>query len=140
MYEANYGHNYGALFYLFIFAFYFYYGFAQYKIAQKVGHESPWWSFIPVLNAFQLVQLARKEWYWFLFFFVPLVNIVAFAVVWMNTAKNCGHSPVWGFLTIFPLVNFITIGVMAFAQGSYQRESPFPDRQRSLPRQPEKVG
>ncbi|MFZ5979206.1 MAG: DUF5684 domain-containing protein [Candidatus Zixiibacteriota bacterium] len=140
MYEANYGQNFGALFYLFIFAFYFYYGFAQYKIAQKIGHESPWWSFIPFLNAFQLVQLARKEWYWFLFFFIPFVNIIPLAIVWWHTAKNCGHSPVWGLLTIVPFINFISIGIMAFAQGSYHRESPFPEYQHTAPRQTEKVG
>lgn len=139
MYESNYSSGYGTVFYLIFLGVYFYYTYAQYKIALKAGHHSSWWAFIPILNLFQLVQLAGKQWWWFLLFFVPVVNIICLAIVWMETAKNCGHPPIWGFLTIFPFLNLITIGIMAFTRGQFQKTIPQPKYEKPAPRQPERV-
>ena len=139
MYESNYGNEFGVLFYLFFIAVYFYFTFAQYKIAQKIGHHSSWWAFVPILNAFQLVQLAGKEWWWFLLLFVPVLNIVFYAWCWIDTAKRCGHPPIWGFLTIIPFLNFISIGIMGFTNGNYHKSSPKPYHDQTAPREHEKV-
>ena len=53
MHETAYAADSGGGFILFIWvALYFYFAFTQYKIAQKVGHESTWWAWVPVLNFF----------------------------------------------------------------------------------------
>jgi hypothetical protein len=134
MYEPATGDAYGAIFYIFVLAVYLYFTYAQYKIAQKVGHSDPWWAFIPIINSYQLVQMAKKEWYWFVFLLIPFVNIICFAILWMETAKNCYHSPLWGFLMILPFINFVSIGVMAFSGGN--KPTQFPPRDRTPDRTP----
>jgi hypothetical protein len=137
MYETASSDAFGAMYWVVMFAMYFYFTFAQFKIAQKIRHSDPWWAFIPILNMFQWVQLAHKEWYWFLFLFIPVVNIICMAILWMDIAKACNKSPFWGILTLFPFLNFVSIGVMAFS-GNAQYSSPTP-HDHSKPRQPEHV-
>lgn len=138
MHEPAVSDGFGAVEFLVILAIYFYFTFAQYKIAQKLGHSSPWWAFIPIINTFQLIQMARKEWYWFLFLFIPVVNVVCFAILWMEVAKYCRMSPVWGIATLVPFINFVSIGLMAFSNASPPSSFPPPDHTR--PREPEQVG
>ena len=124
MYESANGNAFGMAFFILAIAFYFYFAVAQYKIAQKVHHSNAWWAFIPILNMFQLVQMAGKEWYWLLFLLVPVVNIVVLAILWAETARACYKSWVWGVLNIFPLVNIVSMGVMAFTSPSTPSHFP----------------
>ena len=110
MYESG---SYGGLFIFFWLALYFYYTGCQFTIANKLGHKYPWWSFIPVLNVYQIVELAGKAWYWFVFYFIPFVNIVAHALVWVDIAKARYKSPVWGVLMLIPFLNLVALLVMA---------------------------
>ena len=117
MYEQSYN-NAGipAIAWFVILAVYFYFAWSQYKIAQKVGcADRAWWAFVPVMNTFLLIRTAAKEWWWFLFLLVPVVNVFMFAILWMETARACGHSPLWGFLVLVPFLNFVAVGVMAFS-------------------------
>ncbi|MDH3890970.1 MAG: DUF5684 domain-containing protein [candidate division Zixibacteria bacterium] len=120
MYDAaNDGSGFGMMGVLIILAVYFYFAFSQFKIAQKVGcADQAWWSFIPIANTFLLIKMANKDWWWFVLCLVPVVNIICFAIMWMETAKAAGHSPVWGFLVLVPFLNFVAIGVMAFSGGA----------------------
>jgi len=123
MYENSYdgsmdalGAGLGIFVWVIIAALYLYFAFTQYKIAQKCGcHDSAWWSWIPIMNTFLLIKMARKEWWWFVLCLVPIVNIVAFAMLWIQAAKLAGHAPIWGFLVLVPGINFVAMGVMAFS-------------------------
>ena len=138
MYETTYdGGGIGAVMWLIILAAYLYFAYALFKIAQKTGHSgNAWWAFIPILNTFLLIQMAGRPWYWFLLCLVPLVNVIIFAVLWIDVAKACSQPPVWGFLTILPFINFVSIGVLAFS--GPQRLSQFPP-EKPVPRQPTQV-
>jgi hypothetical protein len=138
MYEPASSDGFGALGIFVIIAIYFYFTYAQYKIAQKLGHSSPWWAFIPIVNTFQLIQMARREMYWFLFLLIPVVNIVCFAILWMDVARACNKSPFWGVMTLVPFINFVSIGVLAFAAAT--PPSSFPPHDHAQPREPERVG
>ena len=110
------GSGFGAIAWLIIIAVYFFFTFSQYKIAQKVGcADQAWWSFIPIANTFLLIKMANKEMWWVLLCLLPVINIIAFAILWMETAKAAGHSPIWGFLVLVPFLNFVAMGVMAFS-------------------------
>ena len=137
MQETAYAADSGGGLILFVWiALYFYFAFAQYKIAQKVGHESAWWAWIPVLNLFQQVQMAGKEWYWFILCLVPLVNIFAFAAIWMAIAQRCYKSAAWGIMAIVPFLNLIAWGYLAFS-GS---EATPPAHHEPAPHEHEPVG
>lgn len=128
----------GAVIFLVWIAIYFYFTFAQYKIAQKVGHESPWMAFIPIVNIWQLIQMASKPGHWMFLLLIPFVNIYCFFVLWMETAKAVHHPPIWGALTLVPVINFISIGILAFGNGSYDSHEPPLPQERT--REPEHVG
>ncbi len=105
-----------------IFAIYFYFAFMHYKMAQKSSQcDSAWWAFVPILNTVLLIKMAEKPMHWFLFLFIPVVNIFCFFSLWMNAAKKIGQSPVWGFLALIPFINFVAMFVLAF--GSTQTYS-----------------
>ncbi|MFH1373659.1 MAG: DUF5684 domain-containing protein [bacterium] len=115
MYETTYDGGAMATYMWLIMAFvYFYFAFAQYKIAQKVSrHDIAWWGFIPILNFFQIVQLAQKPWYWFLLFLVPFINIFAFAWIWAEVARVREKPTIWGVLMIFPPISFVAVWILA---------------------------
>jgi hypothetical protein len=139
MYTAEgFGMAFGMIFWMFMLGFYLFFAYTQYRIATKCGHENAWFAFVPIINVVQLVQMAGKSLWWLLLLLVPLVNIVCAAILYMNIADRCGHSKVIGFLTIFPLINFITLCVMAFSGPNQPNKFQTPSRPTS-PRQPVRV-
>ena len=141
MYQQSSGEPLVGLFMLLFWAaYYLYYSFAQFKIAQKLGTPNAFFAFIPILQVWQLVTMAGKSALWFVGCLVPFVNVIVFAILWMEVAKNVNKSPALGILTIFPFINLFTISLMAFSASSPRRESPFPPHQQQQPRQPMNVG
>ncbi|UCD16996.1 MAG: hypothetical protein JSV44_11175 [Candidatus Zixiibacteriota bacterium] len=135
MYESGYGDSFGGYTLLFWVAIYLYFVYAQYRIAVKIGHQYTWWAFIPIVNVFQVTQMAKKPWWWFVLCLIPVVNIVALALLWIEVAKVCNKSPLLGFLMIIPIVNFIVIGILGFSGPTPVVPEPSP----TPTRQPEKV-
>lgn len=125
----------GAIGWFIILAVYVYFSFAMFKIAQRTGHEDKaWWAWIPIFNTFLLLKMAGKPNWWFFLLLVPIVNIVCFFILWMETAKACGKPAYWGVLAMLPFIQVVAIGVLAFSSSSGPAPS-FP----SQPRQPQKV-
>ncbi len=117
---------------------YLYFAFSMFKTAQKIGlHDCAWWAWIPILNVFLLFKMASKPAWWFILCLVPLVNIVVFAILWMETAKAVKVSPAWGILMLVPFLNLVAVGMMAFSTPPQQAAPPSHQPQ---PRQPEHVG
>jgi Ca2+/Na+ antiporter len=138
MYETTNAGGFSTVAWLIFFVAYFYFTFAQFKIAQKLRHQYTWFAFIPLLNTFQLVQLARKPLWWFVLCLIPFINIICFAILWIDVAKYVSHPPILGFLTIIPPICFVTIGILAFSQGKKYPER-LPEQVPVKPREPEKV-
>lgn len=131
----------GMIMMLFFFGIYFYFTFAQFKIAQKLNHPKAWHAFVPILNLLQFIQLAGKPMVWFIGLLVPIINIVMLVIMWMEIAKKTGYSSLVGFLTIIPPIGFITIGMMAFGSGSGPRPAAsIPPSPQEAPREPQNVG
>lgn len=133
MYDQNFINGIMTIIVVMSIAAYVYFGYAQYRIARKVGHQKPWWAWVPILQFVQIIQMAGKEWYWFLYCMVPFVNIVCGAILWIEIAKACKKDPIWGILTLFPVMNIVSVGVLAFSQP--KSDSPFPPHDHT-PRKP----
>jgi hypothetical protein len=128
----------GAGVWIFWLAVYCLWAFAQFKIARKTGYDSiAWMAFVPVLNLVQWPILAGKQWYWFLLYLVPVVNLVFYVWNSIDVAKNCRQSPVWGVLMLFPFLNLVAIGYLGFT--SMPKDSMFPS-DKPKHRQPANVG
>jgi hypothetical protein len=113
MYEYDGGSYFSGIPLLFMVATYFYWSFCQFTIAKKLGHSSPWWSFVPLLNIYQIVQMANKQWYWFLLFFIPFVSLATWPMAWVEIAKARNKPAYWGVLMLIPFINLISLVILA---------------------------
>lgn len=61
------------------------------KLYQKAGRK-PWEALVPIYNGIVLMQIInRPKWYVFLLF-VPIVNLLMFPVVWVETIRSFGKN------------------------------------------------
>lgn len=95
-------------------AIYVYYALAFMTIANKTGTENAWMAWVPILNLWLMVQIAQKEAWWIILFFIPVLNLVAAIVVTMAVAERVGKPSWWGILVIVPGVNLIVPGYLAW--------------------------
>lgn len=87
-------------------------------IAQKVGEESPWMAWVPVLNIILMLKVAKMSPWLVLLIIVPFVNIVLFVIVMMKVAERRGFPNWLGLLCLVPVANIILPGYLAFAEPS----------------------
>ncbi len=90
--------------------------FSLYTIAKNNGQENPWFAFVPILNIILMVNLAGKEMWWVILFFIPCVNLIAAVIVLMGVAEAAGKPNWWGILLIIPCVNIVAWPMMAFGK------------------------
>ncbi len=118
---------------------YLYFAFCLYKMARNCGEkESAWWAFVPVVQGFLMLKIANRPLWWFLLMLIPFVNIITYVVVWIDIARNCGKSALWGILAILPILSLFAWGALAVSK---PKTSFFtPPTQASQPRTPQNVG
>ena len=97
-------------------ALYIWSAFCLYLIARKIDMWGAWFAWVPVLNLILICRAADKPDWWVFLFLVPLVNIVIYVDIWMTIAEECNRPPWVGVFMIIPGVNFIVLGILAFAQ------------------------
>ena len=85
-----------------------------YLIARKVDIPDAWFAWVPILNLVLICRAADRPGWWFLLFFIPLVNIVVYLDIWMTIAEGRGQPSWLGLFMIVPVVNFIILGILAF--------------------------
>ena len=51
-----------------------------------------WQALIPVYNAYVLMQIIRRPKWWVLLLFVPTINLIIFAVIWVETLRSFGWN------------------------------------------------
>ena len=61
------------------------------KLFEKAGKPG-WAAIIPIYNTCMLIDIAGKPIWWVLLMFIPLVNIVVFALVMIGLAQNFGRG------------------------------------------------
>ena len=61
------------------------------KLYKRAG-RSAWQAAIPVYNAIVLFRIINRPWWWVFLLFVPVVQLLMFPVVWVETAKSFGHD------------------------------------------------
>jgi signal peptidase I len=66
-------------------------GLGTWKLYTIAGRQA-WEAFIPVYNAVILMKIINRPWWWTLLLFLPIVNLIMFAVVWVETARSFGKN------------------------------------------------
>jgi len=82
-------------------------GIALYLIAKKTRTENPWMAWVPVLNLFLLVSIARLGCLWVLALFVPCVGFFAAIYVWWKICELRGKPGILSVLMLIPGVNLL---------------------------------
>ncbi|WP_298499989.1 signal peptidase I [uncultured Algibacter sp.] len=62
-------------------------GLGTWKLYIKAGRKA-WEAFIPVYNGIVLMKIINRPWWWVILLFLPIVNLIMFPVVWVETARS----------------------------------------------------
>ncbi|WP_147679114.1 signal peptidase I [Algibacter pacificus] len=62
-------------------------GLGTWKLYIKAGRQA-WEAFIPVYNAVVLMKIINRPVWWVILLFLPIVNMIMFPVVWVETARS----------------------------------------------------
>jgi Family of unknown function (DUF5684) len=96
-------------------ALYVFHSFCFKLICQKAGREPGILIWVPVLQLLPLLHAARMSRWWFLAYFVPVLNIVA-QVIWsFKIADARNKSAVVGVFLLLPVLSLFAFLLLAFA-------------------------
>jgi len=68
-------------------------GLGTWKLYKKAGRQA-WEAFVPVYNAVILMKIIKRPWWYVILLFVPIVNLIMFPVVWVETARSFGKNEI----------------------------------------------
>lgn len=78
------------------------------KLYQKAGRK-PLEAAIPVYNAIVLMKIINRPWWWTILLFVPIVNLVMFPVIWVETLRSFGRKS-----TADTILVLVTLGLYIY--------------------------
>ena len=87
------------------------------KVFTKAGKPG-WAAIIPIYNYIVALEIAGRPLWWFILFFIPIVNIVVGIIVAIDIAKAFGKGT--GFGVGLALLSFIFIPILGFGDAQYQ--------------------
>ena len=84
------------------------------KTFEKAG-EPGWAGIIPIYNLYVLVKISGNAWWWFILFFVPLINFVATLKISIDVAGKFNRGVLFGLgLTFLSFIFFPLLGFGGF--------------------------
>jgi signal peptidase I len=63
---------------------------ATWKLYIKAGRQA-WEAIVPIYNAIVLMQIINRPKWWVILMFVPIVNLLMFPIIWVETCRSFGH-------------------------------------------------
>jgi signal peptidase I len=78
------------------------------KLYEKAGRKS-WEAAIPVYNAMVLMKIINRPWWWTFLLFIPIINLIMFPVVWVETLRSFGKNS-----TTDTILGVCTLGIYIF--------------------------
>lgn len=111
------------IFFFLILVVYVYSALALQAIAKRTKTKKPWLAWVPVANIYLMTQIGKLPG-WTTFFvlgaFIPTFGpaiIAAFTIaLWWRIAEARKYPGWWGLLMVIPLVNFVVMGILAWAR------------------------
>ncbi|MGO1752234.1 MAG: DUF5684 domain-containing protein, partial [Psychroflexus sp.] len=61
------------------------------KLYKRAGRQA-WEAAIPVYNAIVLMRIINRPWWWVFLLFIPVINLIMFPVIWVETARSFGKN------------------------------------------------
>ncbi len=78
------------------------------KLYQIAGRKA-WEAAVPVYNAVVLMKIINRPWWWTILLFVPIVNLIMFPVVWVETLRSFGRNS-----TTDTILGIVTFGLYIY--------------------------
>ncbi|MBX2828592.1 MAG: signal peptidase I [Flavobacteriaceae bacterium] len=83
-----------------------------------------WEAAVPVYNAVVLMKIINRPWWWVILLFIPIVHLIMFPVVWVETLRSFGRNNTKEtFLVLF------TLGFYLYYVNYTQKLTHIPDRE-----------
>ncbi len=79
-------------------------GLGTWKLYIKAGRKS-WEAFVPIYNGIVLMKIINRSWWWITLIFLPIINLIMFPVIWVETARSFGKNKM-----VDTLLAVITLG------------------------------
>ena len=76
---------------IFFFAIQVVHGIGTWKLYIKAGRKA-WEAFVPVYNGIALMDIIRRPKWWVALLFLPIINLILFPVIWVETARSFGKN------------------------------------------------
>lgn len=64
------------------------------KLYVKAGRKA-WEAAIPIYNGIVLMKIINRPAWWVLLLFIPIINLLMFPVVWVETIRSFGQNKLW---------------------------------------------
>ncbi|ANO48032.1 signal peptidase I [Flavobacterium columnare] len=96
-------------------------GLGTWKLYQKAGRKS-WEAFIPVYNAIVLMKIINRPTWWTALLFVPVINLIMFIVIWVETLRSFGQNKEKDTLLAVLTLGFYSYYVNYFLDVEYKRD------------------
>ncbi|MDI1256357.1 MAG: signal peptidase I [Flavobacterium sp.] len=61
------------------------------KLYKEAGYQ-PWHALVPIYNAIILMKIINRSSWWTILLFVPVVNLIMFPVIWVETIRSFGRN------------------------------------------------
>lgn len=93
--------------------------FALMRIGQKLGYQSSWFAWIPILNIVMLFQLGEQNPWLLLLILIPGIGAIAVAIIsviaYMRISEKLGFDKLLGLLVLVPTIgNLVLLGILAW--------------------------
>ncbi len=77
------------------------------KLYIAAGRKA-WEAAVPIYNSIVLMKIINRPWWWTILLFIPIVNLIMFPVVWVETLRSFGkNKPIDTILAVLTLGLYI---------------------------------
>lgn len=92
------------------------------KLYIKAGKKA-WEAAVPVYNAVVLMQIINRPKWWTVLLFIPVVNLIMFPVIWVETLRSFGKTS-----TTDTILGVVTLGFYIYYVNYFQEVKHRPER------------
>ncbi|MBA5791283.1 signal peptidase I [Flavobacterium sp. xlx-214] len=92
------------------------------KLYIKAGRKA-WEAAVPVYNAVVLMQIINRPKWWVILLFIPIVNLIMFPVVWVETLRSFGKKSVTD-----TVLGVVTLGFYVYYVNYFENVTYIPNR------------
>ena len=91
------------------------------RLYVKAGRKA-WEAAVPVYNAVILMKIINRPWWWVILLFIPIVNLIMFPVVWIETIRSFGRTSAMDTFLVLITLGLYIFYINYFAEVTYIEE------------------